>query len=58
MTSRKRFERWALRRKLKVGRFEEVTRDGVRPTGYFDRTTQLAWIAWEAQRRHFNGEAK
>lgn len=58
MTSRKRFERWALRQKLKVGRFEEVTRDGVRLAGYFDRTTQLAWLAWAASRRAVNGEAK
>lgn len=57
MTSRKRFERWAQRQKLKVGRLEEVTRDGVRLTGYFDRTTQTAWLAWTASRRAVKGEA-
>jgi hypothetical protein len=57
MTSRKRFERWALRQKLKVGRLEEVTRDGPRSTGYFNRATQVAWLAWEAQRRHYSAGA-
>lgn len=51
MTSRKRFERWALRQKLSIGRWQEVTRDGPRWMGYSNRTTQLAWLAWSASRR-------
>jgi hypothetical protein len=51
MTSRKRFERWAQRRKLPVFRDQEVTRDGTRWAGYSSRTTQVAWLAWTAGRR-------
>jgi len=53
MTSRKRFERWAKRQGLLLGRIQEVTRDGPRLTGYNDLKTRLCWLAWEAQRRHF-----
>jgi hypothetical protein len=51
MTSRKRFERWAKRNKLPIGRWQEPTRDGPRWAGYSNRTTQVAWLAWTARGR-------
>lgn len=45
MTSRKCFEKWATRNDLKVGRIQEVTRDGPRYTAYHSPTTQLCWLA-------------
>lgn len=57
-TSRKRFEKWASRHGLPLGRIQEVTRDGPRLTGYSNATTRLCWIAWEAQRRHFSAMAE
>lgn len=53
MTSRQKFERFCKRRKLLTGRFQEVTRDGPRSSGYADAKTQTAWLAWEASRRAF-----
>jgi hypothetical protein len=51
LTSRKRFERWAKRKKFPIFRDQEVTRDGTRWAGYSNRTTQVAWLAWTARGR-------
>lgn len=58
MTSRKKFERWALRQKLQIGRRQEVTRDGPRWAGYFEQVTQVAWLAWTAAMRRQSAEGK
>jgi hypothetical protein len=57
MTSRQRFERWASRQHLPVTRTQEITRDGPRWL-YAREVTEIAWRAWEAQRRHFKAQAK
>lgn len=53
MTSRKRFERFAARRKLPLGRMQEVTRDGPR-WAYTFYETETAWQAWQAAKRAYS----
>lgn len=50
MTSRQIFERWAIRKQLRIDTIYEPSRNGQKMK-YVDALTSLCWLAWQARGR-------